>query len=109
MIRDFKRHFNVKHMFVQNLMYQSVTVTVQELSPTSLECLSFPPFSLVDSGTSRELGVEGEHTLQFFIQVQKGKPSERVSRSFHSSFYMAEQQTHSFPHSRICSLSDTRK
>lgn len=63
MIRDFKRHFIIKHMSVQNLMCQSLTVTVQELSPTSLECFSFPPFSLVDSGTSRALGVEGEHTL----------------------------------------------
>lgn len=79
---------------MQNLICQSVTVTVQELSPTSLECLSFPPFSLVDSGTSKEPGVEGEHMLQFSIQIQEGKPSERVSWSFHNSFYMADQQTH---------------
>lgn len=76
---------------VQNLMCQSVTVTVQELSPTSLECPSFPSFSLVDSGTSRKLDVEREHTVQFFIQIQKDKPSEMVSRSFQSSFYMADQ------------------
>lgn len=91
-IWNFKRHFNVEHVSVQNLMCQSVTVTAQELSPTSLECLSL--FSLVDSGTSGELGVEGEHTVQFFIQIQKGRPSETVSRSSHSSFYMADQQTH---------------
>lgn len=94
MNRDFKRYFNVEHMSVQNLMCQSFTVTVQELSPTSLECLSFLLFSLVDSGVSRELGVEREHTVQFFIQIQKDKPSETVSGSFHSCFYMADQQTH---------------
>lgn len=94
MIRDFKRHFNVEHMSVQNLMCQSVTVTVQELSPASLECLPFLLFSLVDSGASRELGVEREHTVQFLIQIQKDKPSETVSGSFHCRFYMADRETH---------------
>lgn len=110
MIRDFKRHFSVEHMSVQNLMCQSVTVTVQELLPTSLECLSFPPFSLVDSGTSRELGVEGEHTVQFFIQIQKDKPSEMLSMSVHSSMCECGRPANSSsPRSRICSLPDTRK
>lgn len=55
------------------------------------------PFSSVDSGTSGELGVAGEHTVQFFIQIQKDEPSETLSRSFQSSFYMAHQQTHPSP------------
>lgn len=65
---------------------------------TCITGMSFlSPFSFVDSGTSGELEVEGEHTTQFFIQIQKDKPWETVCRAFQSSFYMADQQAHPSP------------
>lgn len=90
-----------------NLTCHSITVTVRESFATYVTFTSFlsPLFLLLILVLLEDLEERGEQTtLWFFAQIQKGKLSNRVPRSFHSN-----PEVPSLPHGRICSLSDTRK
>lgn len=78
-----------------DLTCRSVTVTVGELFVTYITVMPFlsPFLSLLILGLLEDWEERGEHTFWFFTQIQRDKPSGRAPRSFHSSCYIADQQT----------------
>lgn len=105
-IRDFRRHFNVKRMSVQQ-SDMSLHYCDFHLSPISLSPLSFPLTVVLILVLLADWEERGEHT-------HSSSSLRSESQTFQGSTWVFSQQlAHSRPifpiHGRTCSLSHTRK